>query len=125
MTIREAINRADTIRPNQYTDEIKIQWLSELDERIFNDIISTHEDNPYIDTIDEDGNTVKGIVFPYTDDSISLIAASPYDVLYSSYLVAMIDEANEETTRYTNSSIKYNVQYQDYAKWYNRNHLHI
>lgn len=125
MTIREAINRADTIRPNQYTDEIKIQWLSELDERIFNDIISTHEDNPYIDTIDEGGNTVKGIVFPYTDDSISLIAASPYDVLYSSYLVAMIDEANEETTRYTNSSIKYNVQYQDYAKWYNRNHLHI
>lgn len=125
MTIREAINRADTIRPNQYTDEIKIQWLSELDERIFNDIISTHEDNPYIDTIDEDRNTVKGIVFPYTDDSISLIASSPYDVLYSSYLVAMIDEANEETTRYTNSSIKYNVQYQDYAKWYNRNHLHI
>ena len=118
MTIREAINRADTVKPNQYSDEMKIQWLEELDKRIYNDLYLTHEDNPF-DTIEGEG-----IVFPYDDEAI-LLAPSPYDVLYVSYIKAKIDEYNEETTRYVNSCTTYNSQYQDYARWYNRTHMPI
>ena len=116
MTIREAIDRIDSIKPNQFPDDLKIQWLSELDQRIYIDLFMTHEDNPYID---------EPIVFPYADDSIQLLAEPPYDILYPSYLKAMIDELTEETTRYANSAAVYNSQYQDYARWYNRAHMPI
>lgn len=138
MTIREAIDRTDTLKPNQYPDELKIQWLSELDNRIYNDLFLTHEDNPYetpttpsdvpnLNTPleDSDDEETPTLSFPYTDDSVTLLAESPYDVLYPSYLKAKIDELNEETTRYANSAATYNSQYQDYARWYNRTHMPI
>lgn len=136
MTIREAIDRADTLKPNQYPDELKIQWLSELDNRIYNDLFLTHEDNPYetppsdvpnsnTPLEDSDDEETPTLSFPYTDDSVNLLAESPYDVLYPSYLKAKIDELNEETTRYANSAATYNSQYQDYARWYNRTHMPI
>ena len=43
MTIIEAINKIDTLKPNTYTPEIKIYWLSKLDGIIFDKIIKTHE----------------------------------------------------------------------------------
>ncbi len=138
MTIREAIDRTDTLKPNQYPDELKIQWLSELDNRIYNDLFLTHEDNPYeipqnpsdisisnTPLEDNDDEETPTLSFPYTDDSVNLLAESPYDVLYPSYLKAKIDELNEETTRYANSAATYNSQYQDYARWYNRTHMPI
>lgn len=126
MTIREAIDRADSIKPNQYKDEVKMQWLSELDQRIYNDIFLTHEDNPY-EGIEEpaEGEEDMRLIFPYTDDSRVLLAESPYDMLYVSYLMAQIDFYNEETSRYQNTASMYNSQYDDYARWYNRSHMPI
>lgn len=126
MTIREAIDRADTLKPNQYTDELKMQWLSELDNRIYNDLFLTHEDNPYADIEPpEEGEEDERLIFPYTDDSKVLLAEAPYDVLYPSYIKAKIDESNEEFARYQNSAAIYNTQYQDYSRWYNRSHMPI
>lgn len=126
MTIREAINRADSTKANQYSDEMKMQWLSELDNRIYNDLFLTHEDNPYADIEPpEEGEEDERLIFPYTDDSKELLAESPYDVLYPSYIKAKIDETNEEFGKYLNSSAIYNSQYQDYARWYNRSHMPI
>ncbi len=126
MTIREAIDRADTIKPNQYPDEIKIQWLSELDNRIYNDIFLTHEDNPYLDIEPPaEGEEDQRLIFPYTDDATTLLAEAPYDILYPSYLKAKMDEANEEMGKYQNSAAMYNSQYQDYTRWYNRCHMPI
>lgn len=123
MTIREAINRCDTLKPNQYPDDQKITWLSELDSRIYNDIFLTHEDNPYV--LVAEVTKENEIHFPYTDDATMLLAEEPYDVLYVSYLMAKIDESNEETTRYANSSAEYNSHYQDFARFYNRAHMPI
>ncbi len=123
MTVREAIDRANALKPNQYDDDLKMTWLSELDSRIYNDIFLTHEDNPYtlVGTVTKENE----IAFPYTDDATMLLAEEPYDVLYVSYIKAKIDEYNEETTRYANSAAEYNSQYQDYARYYNRKHMPI
>lgn len=32
----------DELEPNQYSTTVKLQWLSELDGKIINDVISTH-----------------------------------------------------------------------------------
>lgn len=46
MKLIEAINRADELRPNDFTREQKIAWLSALDGIIKNEITDTHEDPP-------------------------------------------------------------------------------
>ena len=45
MTIAEAIQRVDTLRPNRYKDKEKVMWLSELDGQIFTEILMAHEGN--------------------------------------------------------------------------------
>lgn len=43
MTITEAIERVDTLKPNQYTDEQKVRWLERLDGQLFLELVCTHE----------------------------------------------------------------------------------
>lgn len=43
MTVMEAINRVDAVKPNAYKQQEKIRWLSILDGIIKKEIIDTHE----------------------------------------------------------------------------------
>ena len=43
MTIIEAINRIDALKPNGYGQAEKIKWLSDLDRTVKAEIIDTHE----------------------------------------------------------------------------------
>ncbi len=43
MTVIQAINEVDNLKPNMYGLPEKIKWLSRLDRRIFEQILLTHE----------------------------------------------------------------------------------
>ena len=43
MTIIEAINRVDSVKPNTYSQQDKVHWLSNLDGVVKREIIDTHE----------------------------------------------------------------------------------
>lgn len=43
MTIAEVLAEVDEIKPNQYDDALKIQWISRLEGKIYSEIINTHE----------------------------------------------------------------------------------
>ena len=43
MTIREAIELVDRLKPNQYGSADKLRWLSELDGVVWHEIWSAHE----------------------------------------------------------------------------------
>ena len=45
MTIIEAINKIDSLKPNTYTQNEKIKWLSALDALIYKEIIAPHQTN--------------------------------------------------------------------------------
>lgn len=110
MTLREAIDKADRFKPSQFRDEDKVEWLSNLDANIHNDILKSHHPVP-----EED--------FPgYTMDDINnaLLAPFPYDELYVAYLLMMIDLRNEETVRYNNSRAVYEEAIKAYAKHVNK-----
>ena len=115
MTLKECIDLVDAVKPNQYTIEEKVHWLSFLDHTIINDVLKTHEG--YDQKYDEfDG---------YTADRLSdgLIVEKPYDNLYEAYLKMKIDEENGETARYNNSATMFNSYLTAYKKWYNKNHM--
>lgn len=114
MTIIEAINGIDAIKPNTFEQIEKVKWLSILDGRIKEEIIDTHEG-------------AEGVVFNgYSEDTpldTQLLVSAPYDELYLRWLEARIDHANNEYGKYNNSSVMFNNAYSEYWRYYNRNHL--
>ena len=114
MTIFEAINKIDTVKPNNYSDEEKVGWLSSLDLMIKSKIIDTHEG--------ADTEAFGG----YTDDtdlSTNLLAPAPYDDMYIFWLESKIDYWNGETGKYNNSISMFNNAYAEYERFYNRTHM--
>ena len=117
MTIKECIDIVDSVKPNQYSIENKVEWLSFLDHTIINDVLLTHEG--YNGEYDD--------FTGYSPDklTVGLIVPSPYDRIYTAYLKMKIDEENGETSRYNNSAAMYNAYMMDYKRWYNRTHMPI
>ena len=115
MTIKECIDAVDNLKPNQYTLRDKVQWLSFVDEKIINDVLKTHEgyDGRY--------DTFTG----YTEDdlTVGLIVQSPYDRLYTAFLVMKIDQENGEVARYNNSASLFNTYMMEFRKYYNKTHM--
>jgi len=112
-TLEDVIREVNALRPNQYDDAWKIEWLSDLDTKIYNDIIQTHQK--------DDENEFNGYtVDDYYDD---LIVKEPYAELYKFYIMAMMDFYNGESARYQNSMRMFNFAYSKFERYYNRTHL--
>lgn len=114
MTIIEAIQAVDSLKPNSYSELEKIQWLSELDGTIKAEIIDTHEDDEEITFNGYDETTLL---------ETELIVTAPYDRLYKSWLESRIDYANGDYTRYNNSVTVFNTDYLSYQRAYNSKHM--
>lgn len=114
MTIIEAINRIDSLKPNNYTPDEKISWLSTLEGIIKTEIIDTHEGSENIDFDGYDADTPLDTV---------MLVPFPYDDIYIKWLEAQIDYTNGDTHRYENSMIAYNTVYSTFARYYNRTHM--
>lgn len=116
MTIFEALAQIDNFKPNNYTNEGKIKWLSELDGRVKAEIIDTHEggENVTFDGYDTDTST-----------STELLVPAPYDTVYIKWLESKIDYTNAEYGKYNNSSVAFNDTYAAFDRHYNRHHLPI
>ena len=111
MTIIQAITAADGLRNNAVNGEIKRAMLSELDGRIFYEIIQ-----PYGDA---------GEFVGYTDQTPSdteLLVPHPYDSLYKAYLEQEIARISGEMARYNNVRIVFNERLEAFRRWYVRTH---
>ena len=116
MTIHEAVEMVDRLKPNQYDQEQKVKWLSKLDGMIFREVISTHADS----NVEE----FKGYdnAFPDTE----MLVPYPYDEdVYNYFLQMQIDKENGEMAKYNQSATLYNNAYKIFCDWYNRTHLPI
>lgn len=115
MTVNEAIEIFDKLRPNQYKTPQKLRWLSDLDGKVFEDVYLTHEDNE-LTSFEK-----------YTKDDMSreLLIPEPYTDVYEHYLSAQIYYNNNEMARYSNSMIMYNNAFAEFEAWYNRKHKPI
>ena len=114
MTIIEAINRIDSLKPNNYTHEDKISWLSTLDGIIKKQIVDTHEGAESV--------TFNGYDVDTALDTVLLVPA-PYDDIYIKWLEAQIDYVNGETKKFNNSIVMYNTAYSEYERYYNRTNM--
>lgn len=115
MTIIEAINKVDELKPNSYTQLDKIRWLSNLDGTIKTEIIDTHEDGEMVIFDGYNSDTSTGT---------ELLVKAPYDELYLYWLESRMDYYNGEYGRYNNTLAMFNAAYSAYESFYNRAHMH-
>ena len=110
MTINDILTKVDDLKPNQYTDSIKIGWLNEVEGSIVHDIMETH-------IFDFEWSWA-----PYTEDDINeeVLAPDEFADLYVYYLFAMIDFHNNEATRYASSMQMFNTAIKAFADWVNK-----
>jgi hypothetical protein len=114
MTINEAINKADALKPNNFSFEDKIGWLSTLDHTVMREMVETHEGGEDIVFTGYNENT---------DPDTELLAPAPYDEMYLRWLEAQIDYANNEFGKYNNAITMFNTSYGAYFNYYNRTHM--
>lgn len=126
MTVNYVIDQVDLKEPNSYSPEEKIKWLSDLDGKIFNEVILTHEHDdveftPYnIHALDP---VPEGQTAPEPED---LLIGDPYgEDIYVHYLIARIAAGNAETPRYNQQIALYNAAYSQWWNWYNATHRPI
>lgn len=113
MTIIEVITEVDALHPNGYDQNNKIAWLSNLDGRIKDEIIDTHEG----------GDGVPFKAYNAKDINTELIVPRPYDEVYRYWLEAQMDYANGEYTKYNNSMSMFNNAYTAFERHYHRTHM--
>ena len=116
MTIAEAISKVDALKPNTYTPEDKVDWLSALDSRVKSQIMDAHISHCHIHFYGYDS---------VLDQETELLVPAPYDEMYLRWLEAMIDYHNSEDDRYNNAITLFNNAYEGYKKHYTRTHMPI
>ena len=110
MTISAAIAACDRMRPNTFAYGEKEAWLRELEARIREEIVRTHEGaEAFLAGRAQEGED-------------ALLAPSPHESLFLFYLLARIDLMIGETARYNESAALFNAQYDAFSAAYNRAH---
>lgn len=109
-TLKEIIAIADELNPNSYSNNIKAQWVNEVEAYIQTEIYNVAP----LDVVSyADYEESK-------DKELSLDAVN--DKIYLTYLQAMIDFSNKEYQAFNNDIALYNTYIDTYAKWYVRTH---
>ena len=112
MTLGDCIFKCDELKPNQFLDSAKVDWINEVESMVMDEIINRAE-------------TVPKTFIPYSwekDKAKELLVPDPYSELYIKYIFAQIDFNNAEINRYNNSVAMYNTSFARYAGYYRRNH---
>lgn len=107
MTPNKVIENVDSIRPNSYSEEVKLGWISNLDGMVQRLVFQEDDAKAYSYPEDMD----KELLIPF-----------PFDNLYGLYLESMIDYYNREYGNYNNSATMFQSRFSEYKKAYIREH---
>lgn len=113
MTILEAINQIDGLKPNTFGTRQKVLWLSQLEAIIKRQVIDAYEGGEEIPFEGFDDNT---------DLNTVLIMTAPFDMGYIYWLEAQIHYAYEELDMYNAAITMFNTSFREYKADYARSH---
>lgn len=109
MTIENAIQQADTIRPNALETEIKVYVLNRLDNRIRAKVWLCGP------------NDFEKYKVPVAEGQ-ELIVAAPFDDIYVHFLCSRIDYMTENYDSYQNTQAMFETKMREYTRWFADNY---
>jgi hypothetical protein len=105
MTIRNAVEAIDADFPNQFSDERKTGWVSQVEHQIISEIMLL---NPA---------DYENYHWAYDADR-ELVLPEPYAQLYTLYLAAQMHLAYHEADNYQNTMQLFNAVWDECSRWY-------
>ena len=117
MTLQEALDMADEMKPNMMKRETKIRHLTDLEEMIWAEIVMKHIHTPQ-----------QAVKPHYTNDSdpgTVLLVPDPYSKVYWKWLMAQIDTENQEDARFNIDMTHFDNAYTEMSAWWTRTFMPI
>ena len=99
MTIQALITKITAEKPNSFGNAKLVGFVNEVEANVAEQL------------------QVHLPTYTTSDLTPELLAPSPYDMLYVSYLKAMIDYANEEYASYQLNAEQHNQDFSDFVDW--------
>lgn len=116
MTITEAITKFDEVYKNNIPYKLKLEWISNLDSTVYNEIIRSHENS-------------ESVVFsPYnltTSGDTLLIVPEPYSEIYLHFLAMKKDLYLYDISRYNNDLALFTTAYIEFENYYNSQNMPV
>jgi len=107
MTVNDAIAKVKDRKPNAYSEESLTDWLNECEAMVQREMFLTVPEEIVQYKWPEDMDT-------------ELILPRPYDALYVTYMIMMIQYTQEEYIAYNNTNAMYQTQYEAAQGYFNR-----
>ena len=117
MTIQEALDQLDEMKPNMMSRRLKLKYLTEIEQLIFDEIIMRHEHDPEL--------TQKPVYSEDSDPGGVLLIPDPYSSLYLYWLMTKVDMQNQEDARYNIDRQHFENAYDTMSDWYTREHMPV
>lgn len=113
MTISDVVLEIGRIKPHSYTEDTLRRWLSELDGKVWEDLMCHYlpaDEKPSLPYAADD--TLAALLIPF-----------PHEDVYIKFLGAQIDFHNGDVERYNNSMMMFTEQYQTFVDSFTRSHM--
>ena len=117
MTLQEALDIADAMKPNMMDRQLKVKYLTEIEQLIWAEILMRHEHTPEQETKPEYDEE--------TDPGTVLIVPDPYSMVYTYWLMSKIDIQNQEDARYNIDRAHFENEYDTMSDWWTRTFMPI
>ena len=117
MTLQDAINITNEMKPNMMSIMLKLKFLTEIEQLIHDEIVLRHE-HP----AEQDAKPV------YTEDSdmlTELMVPDPYSMVYVYWLMTKLDMQNQEDARYNIDRAYFENAYDTFSDYYTRTHMPV
>lgn len=142
MTLQEALDITDEMKPNMMSRKLKLKYLTEIEQIIFHEIVMKHYPEgwrpprrlrPAEDPLDRaEEETLPKPVKPeapvyneQSDEGTVLIIPDPYSEVYTTYLMTKIDVQNQEDARYNIDRAHFENAYETMSDWWTREHMPV
>lgn len=113
MQIIEAIGIINELKPNAYSQDRKVEWLSTLDDMVQRLVYDKHTGAP----------ACRFEGYPNDVDPNTELLVRGHDQMYIRWLAAMIDLNQGEYNKYNNSIDLFNTEWNNFEGEYNRTHM--
>lgn len=105
-TFKEIISRVNEMKPNVFSQQTKLNWLTSLNGKLAADIFLM------------DIKEIRAL--PQGDEALDSqpLVGFPHEEIYEEYLIAKIDAANGEAREYQNRMQVYDSYYSNFVTWF-------
>ena len=115
MTIQEALDTTDELKPNMMSPRLKMKFLTEIEQLIHGEIVLRHAHT--------EAQHAKPEYTEETDPQTVLLVPDPYSDVYPKYLLTQIDRQNQEDARYNVDRALFENAYETMSDWWTREHM--